>query len=188
MKIALYAYKRFFTVNLKTKNEVTFEKFVESKFFDGFVKFGKYISKVECIDPNAFIEFVIKSSIALDKWTDPRVYDIWVREQTKKESPDKALERMLLLMESWAIHNSKHWTDFFKEISPSEAVLWIQTGRISPWILYIARSSICLFERFSKEQLKIIDEYIDDSFWQVKLKQYELEVELIRSELDAVNV
>lgn len=188
MKVALYAYKRFFATNFKIKADKTFEDFAESKFFDGFVKFGKYIISIECIDPHAFVEFVIKSGLALDLWSDPRVYEMWVREQTKKESPDKALERMLLLMESWAMHHNKNWTDFFREISPSEAVLWIETGRISPWILYIASSAICLIERLSDDQVKIVNKYVEDAFWQSKLKQYKNDVEMIRNELDVVNV
>ena len=140
---------------------------MNSKFYIAFTKFGRHMLNIEVIKPEMFIDFVIRSSVPIDEWTRNHVYETYVREISKKESPMDAFERNVLLMQSWAIRNEQIWTNFFREINTTEATLWIRSGRISPWILYTSHARK-LIDRMTDEQMGIVSEIMDPSVWNRK--------------------
>lgn len=184
VKLALYAYIRFYQIQFPGKKLPDYEKFMNCQHYIGFTKFGKYILDLNAINPEGFIEFVIKSTVPLKDWTAPHVYELYVRELTKKESPDRAIERNILLMQQWSQDTGEDWTDFFRKINPNLAVLWIRSGRISPWIIYTAKSVEDLFTRMTEEQLNLIHEYVDPKYWKAKLKMNKEDVAWLKKELD----
>lgn len=179
--LAFMAYRRFYEVNMNSKKKRTYEDFVESKFYNGFTDFtSNLLKKDHIIDPSGFIDFLLKSGIPLSKWSNDIIYEEWVRELSKRESPEKAMERMILVMEQWANNHDDHWTNFFKNISTGLAVHYLRIGKISPWILYTADTAILLLERFTEEQIGMIEQYIDPKFWSHKIEEYNAEVNNIK--------
>jgi len=188
VKIGFMAYQTFFRIQYPNKKIPNYDAFVNSKLYIAFVKFGRYIISQDIINKSHFIEFLVKAPIAIDDWTKPHTYEIFVRETLKKETPTTALERSILLMESWSQETGEHWTDFFKKISTHKAILWIKTGRISPWILYTAKTASDLFNRMNDEQLGLIEEYIDTKVWKAKMKLAKEDVKWLKQELDNVKL
>lgn len=163
-------YSKFFEKNFRKKVS-DYMVFVKSRYYESFVKFAKYTLDVQAIHPEAFMEFLIKAKVPIDKWTQDFVYEQYVRELNKKETPDAAVERTILLFQQWEQSSGEPWYDFFRKIHPNIAVNYIRSGRISPWILYSAPSSTELFARMSDEQLTIISKYVDPTFWGYKFSQ-----------------
>jgi len=93
------------------------------------------------------------------------------------------LERNFLLMQQWANDTGDHWQDFFRRVEPPLAALWIASGRISPWVLFVASSAHDLLNRFSPEQHAILDAAIDLGFWRLKIKHHQHDVDIIRAML-----
>jgi len=180
------AYQIFYDIAQRSKKQKTQEDFINSQYYLGFTKFGRYLQSINAIEPYGFVEFLIRSNIKLDDWSTPRAYEIWVRELGKKEHPMKAYERNVLLMEQWAKETGNEWTDFFRLVNPQLATKWIVGGRISPWLLYSVGDS--LVERLSDEQLNMVKELIEPNFWFKKFDQYEEEVSIIREEMRSVGV
>ncbi|MNV07710.1 hypothetical protein D3C71_981540 [compost metagenome] len=116
----------------------------------------------------------------------PRPYEIWVRELGRKEHPDKALERNILLMEQWSRETGEEWTDFFRKVNPQLATKWIKTGRLSPWLLFTVGDE--LIERLSDEQLVLVQDLLDPGFWFKKFDTFEEEVRSIKFNLRSVGV
>jgi hypothetical protein len=187
VRYALQIYVRFYKANYKGP-EKTWSEFIRSKFYNDFVKVGRYIQEINAINAMQFVDFLVRSTLPVTKWTSPTVYETFVRELTKKESPEAAVERNILLMQQWASDSGNHWTEFFEKISPAQATLWIANGRISPWVIYICSSSQSLFGRFSDEQLNIVSKYIDPEFWTVRMNRHKDEVDFLRSVFEEAGV
>ena len=68
--------------NAKTK---TYEDFATSKYYAGFVKFGRKMVSEELLEPENYAEYLIRESVALKDWTKDSVYDIYLKELIKKE-------------------------------------------------------------------------------------------------------
>lgn len=180
------AYQLFYEVSMKSKKPKTQEDFIESQYYTAFIRFGKYLVDINAIDPIGFTEFLIRTNVRLDDWCLPRPYEIWVRELGRKEHPDRALERNMLLMEQWARETGEEWTDFFRAVNPQLATRWIKTGRLSPWLLFTVGDE--LIERLSDEQLLMVQELLDPGFWFKKFETYAEEVKSIKFNLRSVGV
>jgi hypothetical protein len=188
VKLGFYAYTRFYQIQFVGKKVPDYENFMNSRHYIGFVKFGRYILNLNAFNPEGFVDFVIKSTTPLKEWCSPHVYELYVREITKKESPSTAIERNILLMQQWSQETGEPWTDFFRKINTNIAVMWIKSGRISPWIIYTADSVENLFSRMSSEQLALIHEYVDPSCWKAKLKMNKEDVAFLKKELKVVGL
>lgn len=186
-RMAFRVWLRYYELSMKQNNK-TWDDFIGSQFYNDFLRVGKYINEVNAVNIPQFIDFLVRSSIPLKKWTHESVYETYIRELTKKETPDAAIERCLNLMQQWAGATGEHWADFFRKVGPAQATLWIKSGRLSPWVIYISGSSHELFDRMSSEQLQMVQSYLDPVFWSLKIDRHNDEVEFFRRVLDEAGV
>jgi hypothetical protein len=187
-RMAVRVYIRFYELNAQRGKPKTWDEFIRSRYYNDFWKVGRYICDINAVNTPQFIDFLIRSSLPLKEWTSPAVYETYVRELNKKESPSAAVERNILLMQQWAADTGESWTDFFRKVAPAQATMWIKSGRISPWVLYISGSAPDLFERMSPEQLGMVRGYLDPSFWEIMINRHKEDVEFLRQVLDEAGV
>lgn len=170
VKLAFKVYQHFYTISYRAQKPKTYEDFAKSKYFRAFTKFGKYLLDVNAVNMMAFVDFLIKMQVPLDDWCKESVYQLYLREYTKKETPLAAIERNFLLMQQWELETGEDWRNFFRKVQPTLATMWIRAGRISPWLLYTAQSAQDLFSRMSEEQVNLIRDAIDPKYWEKKLR------------------
>lgn len=178
VRFALQVYRRFYEINQRVDR--TWDQFRDSKYYNSFIKVGRYIVDANPINLSIFIDFLVKSGRPISEWTSPAMQEVYIRETVKTETPCAAIERNILLMQQWATATGNHWTDFFKKVSPVQATLWITTGRISPWVLYICETAEELIMRMSPEQLRMIETTVDPTFWQLRMDKYQEDVKFLR--------
>jgi hypothetical protein len=58
------------------------------------------------------------------------------------------------------------------------------TGKISPWVLYLAATGENLMARFNDDHAKMIGGVIEPGFWMKKFKKSDEDVEYIRTVLE----
>lgn len=179
-KVGFMVFHKFYAMSIKSAKPRTYEDFMNSKFYNTFVSFGKYLMDIQAINPEGFVEFLIKATVPVSKWQLPFLYEQYIRELNKKETALAAVERNILLMEQWSRDTDEPWYDFFGKVNTNVATQWIRSGRLSPWVLYTADTAVELFERLTDEQIKLIEGYVNPLFWQRKLADNPKDVELIR--------
>ena len=59
----------------------------------------------------------------------------------KSETVERGVERSILNMQDWADTNSGIWSDYFNAVSGNRFVHMVQTGKISPWVIYTCDSA-----------------------------------------------
>lgn len=173
-RLAFMAWNRFYELNNFGKNKEyykSYRNFIDSRYYIAFAKFGKHMRDLNALEPHKFIDYVIKNNLPLDKWTHDFVYEQYIRELIRKESAEDALERNILLMSEWAVQHNLQWSDFFRMVNTNQAVLWIKSGRISPWVLYNANSAVDFFERCTPEQLSIIKNIAPPGPWKIRFNK-----------------
>jgi hypothetical protein len=142
------------------------------------VKFGHYLRNLKPLDLNSFVDHLIKQGVHLNHWTLPQVYGTWVIDFVQKESPFAALERCVKIMQDWASSNNDDWNNFLHKVNAQLATEMIRTGKISPWLLY-STSGQSLLERLSDEQINLIQEMVDPTYWSRRFKQFEGEAKQV---------
>jgi len=173
VQLGFRAYQNFYSNNTNTKNDKTYDEFADSKYYKAFVKFGKYILDINAINPEAFIDFVLRMGVRIDDWSKDSVYNEYICDLMKRESVDRAVERSIILMQEWSAECNEEWTNFFNKVSTNMSVHMIKSGRISPWILYSCSGAQKLLDRMSEEQIQMIADYIEPSYWQKKISTNE---------------
>jgi hypothetical protein len=186
-RMGLHAYQKFYELSMHSKKAKSFEEFMHSKYYASFIKFGRHLLHINALQPEGFVEFLIKAQVKIEDWTQDWAYETWVRELSKRESPEAAVTRSIQLMEQWARENEEPWQDFFRKVAPAKATTLIRTGRLSPWLLY-AGAGDELFDRMSDEQLELVKEWINPVYWQMKIRENKDEVDFIKGILQEAGV
>lgn len=164
-RLGFRVFQRFYELTTQSKKPKAVMDFIDSTYYNDFVKFGRNLVEINPLAPDQFIDFVIKNGIKLKSWTAPYVYETFLSEYIKKEPAEKAVERTIVEMDAWATMHDTEFKYFFRDVSEVEATYLIKSGKISPWILYLADSSELLLSRLNEEQGAIISTAIDPTTW-----------------------
>ncbi len=177
------AYERFYQRSMKRIRTTTYDDFSRSPFYGAFVKFGKYTIDVNVVNLIGYIDFLLRTEVPVDRWTNQALYQTYVRELNKTEPPLDALERVFKVMQQWSMETGEEWTEFFRKVEAPRATLWIINGKLSPWVLFTASSAHDLLSRLPIEQAMMVAKAIDADFWQHKIERNQQEVDIIRQML-----
>lgn len=169
-RMGLELFRRFFELNTSGKKPKTFEEFIDSRYYTAFIKLARHLMDLRPIEQDRFIDYLFTNGIKEKSWVRDSVYEKYVIELLTKENPQRALERSIEYMEEWARENNSVYTNFFAEVSTSEATHLIRYGKISPWVLYLAETADALWDRMSPEQAEIIGGVIDSKVWRKKFE------------------
>lgn len=188
VQLGYSVYVRFYQLSQQTKGTKTYEEFVNSPYYNAFVRFGSFLSNVDPLYPNKYIDWIVTSGVKLDHWCNEELYYNYVLDYIKKESADTALRRSIDTMISWADKNNSQWDHYFKYVNTSRAIYDIRDGKISPWIILNSTTGKELLKSFSDDQLSIIYNVIDPDFWSKKFKLYPADVELTKALVQECNL
>ena len=180
VQLGFKAYLRFYELTQGSAKLKTYEDFVASPYYMAFVKFGRYLVAIRCINTGSFIDWLLKNNKKIDYWTKEAFYLEWMREYLKKENVKDALERALKEMQDLADDDSKlngEFNNYFRQANSNRICQHIANGRISPWIVFNCTSGVEFLETLNEEQLSMIIEWIDPDYWQRKFTDYMADTE-----------
>ena len=181
------SWQRFYELKMpKDQQHFKYADFMESNLYTAFVRFGRHLENLNAIYPLNYIDFLIQHNVKIDDWCKTFPYESYLRELTVKEPLEKAIERSLVFMEEWGEKEEENYLTFFSKINTNAAVLWIQNGRISPWIIMCAPSSVNLLNRFTEEQRSLTSRFLEPRRWQAQIKRHRKEFDNIRKVLKEI--
>lgn len=184
VKLAMVAFQQF-QASLKPGKTVvcTYQEFCASNLYTTFVRIGAWALEHQVQEFNSWVKYLLREAVKLDRWCDVHTYREYLKHLLDSEPADQAIERSLKTMENWGMDTGNPWQDFFRVVNTNVACNWIQSGRISAWMLYNAPSAIHLLERCNQEQLTWIQETAPSRKWRVKFMRYQEESDAIRASL-----
>jgi len=188
VQLGLKAYLRFYEISQGSAKSKTYDDFVGSPYYTAFVKFGRHLVGVRCVNTASFTDWLLKNNKKIDHWCKEALYLEWLHEYMKKEAVQDALERALKEMQDYADSEPKlqnNFNNYFRLGSANRIVHHISNGRISPWIVYNCDSGVDFVGSLNEEQITIIMPWIDPDHWQRKFKDYLADTEWVKSVLAA---
>ena len=188
VQLGLKAYLRFYEISQGSAKTKNYDDFVGSPYYTAFVKFGRHLVGVRCVNTASFTDWLLKNNKKIDYWCKEALYLEWLHEYMKKEAVQDALERALKEMQDYADSEPKlqdNFNNYFRLGSANRIVHHISNGRISPWIVYNCDSGVDFVGSLNEEQIEIIMPWIDPDHWQRKFKDYLADTEWVKSVLAA---
>ena len=186
--LAFDAYNRFYRKTQPSSQDKTYDEFARGPYYNAFVKFGSFISNVNPLYPDKFIDYVVTSGVKLDHWCRDALYDQYVVDLVRKESVETALERSISHMLSWGNDNNAQWNHYFHYVSLSRATYDIKDGKISPWLVLNSTSGRDMLKKFNDEQLASISSIMDIPFWMNRFKRAPADTELVKQVIKESNI
>ena len=180
VQLGFKSYIRFYELTQGSAKLKTYEDFANSPYYMAFVKYGRYLVAIRCINTGSFTDWLLKNNKKIDYWTKDAFYLEWMREYLKKENVKDALERALKEMQNLADDDTKldgNFSNYFRSASPNRICQHIANGRISAWIVFNCASGVEFLETLNQEQLGMIIEWIDPDYWQRKFTDYMADTE-----------
>lgn len=175
VQLGFKSYLRFYEITQGSAKLKTYEDFANSPYYNAFVRYGRYLVAVRCIDTVRFTDWLLKNNKKLDHWCKDSLYEEWMAEHLRKENYRDALERGLKEMQNYADENPElrnGFSDYFRYGNVNRICHHIATGRISPWVLYNCNSGIKFLENLTEDQVNLLLPWIDPDFWNKKFKDY----------------
>jgi len=170
------------------KQEKTYEDFCKSPYYNAFVKFGSFVSNVNPLYPEKFIDYVVTSGVKLDHWCRDELYEQYVADLIRRESVETALQRSIQTMMDWAESHNAQWNHYFLYASLSRACYDIKDGKISPWLVLNSANGKTMLQKFDDMQLANIQTIIDPQFWISKFKKSVSDVAFVKEVIKESNI
>jgi hypothetical protein len=186
--IGYQTYVRFYQLTQNAKTIKTHSEFAKSPYYNAFVKFGSYVSNVNPLYPDHYIDWVVRSGVKLDHWCRDALYEKYVLELIHTEQVETALNRSVTHMQSWANDNNSVWSHYFKYVSVNRATYDIRDGKVSPWLILNCTTGKELLASLSDEQLASISNVIDPNVWVKKFKKQRADLELVKEVVKEANL
>ena len=180
VQFGLRAYLRFYDITQGSSKTKSYEDFVTSPYYSAFVKFGRQQVEIRAVNPNNFVEWLLKNNKKLDQWCKDTFYEEWLFEYLKKENVQDALERALKEMTDYANDNPElknGYVDYFRYGNVNRIMYHISTGRISPWVVFNCASGVAFLEALHPAQSNLILHAIDPDAWGKKFREYPADVD-----------
>lgn len=181
-------YNKFYKISQNAKGDKTYDEFARSPYYNAFIKFGSFVSNVNPLYPDQFINYVVRSGVKLDHWCREELYEKYVLDLIKTEPVEVALERSIKHMMEWAENNKSVWNHYFLYVSLSRATYDIKDGKVSPWLILNSSNGKEMLKKLSDEQLVAISNIIDLQFWLNKFKKLPSDTELVRQVVKESNI
>lgn len=181
-------FQRFYQLTQNIKGTKTYSDFADSPYYNAFVKFGSYISNVNPLYLDQFIDWVIRSGVKLDHWCKDQLYEKYVLDLIHSEIPEVALERSIKTMDTWAKENNSVWNHYFMYVSTNRATFDIRDGKVSPWLILNCDTGKKLLSSLNDEQLASISNIIDPPKWVNKFKANKFGLELVKDVVKEANL
>jgi len=181
-------YNRFYKITQNSKGGKTYEDFAKSPYYNAFIKFGSFVSNVNPLYPDKFIDFVVRSGVKLDHWCRDELYDKYVLDLVKTEPVEVALERSIKHMMEWAEANQSVWNHYFLYVSLSRATYDIKDGKVSPWLVLNSSNGKAMLQKFNDEQLNSVSHMLDVPFWMKKFRTLPADAELVKQVVKESNI
>jgi len=188
VQLGYVAFVRFYELIQKSKEIKTYDEFARSPYYNAFTKFGSFISNIDPLYPDHYIDYVLKSGVKLDHWCREELYEKYVINLIKTESVETAMERTISHMIEWADKNNSLWNHYFNYVSTNRATFDIKDGKISPWLILNSKSGRDMLSKLSDEQLETVGSMIDPTFWTKKFRLQPADVEIVHQVVKESNL
>ncbi|QDJ96414.1 hypothetical protein Xoosp13_228 [Xanthomonas phage Xoo-sp13] len=169
-KSAYYCYKAW--MNAQGRAVKGQDVFMESKYFNAFVEFCKFCSRVGIPDRKHYIMFMIDKGIMPTQWTSMDIYTDYLHHFDASKTPIEMASITIDTMYDLSNHFECELDEVFEHMESSDIMRLVVARKLSPWILLISKGFIShMRTEASPEQKILIGTVIDHNTWAENFKK-----------------
>lgn len=182
---AFYLFEFWFRYNgFSKRKQKGYQEFCRSPYFRLFSE----LESKGLPSTKEYIRWLSDGRVPSNRWLlNATMEQFRVESERSGDAREKAM-RSLEKMASWCDQAGIDVADFFSAIGPGEAVLWLQTGKLSPWVLIATSKLDDLVGRMSEEQATLLAREFDVDYWSMRAKLSADKYQEVRSLLEGMGL
>jgi hypothetical protein len=151
--------------------EKTLEEFCKSPFYNTFMKLVSFTNKEYIVSGFKYLDWLVEESIPERDWFNERDLHKYHEYIRRNEEARSQAETTCRNIKAWCQKHESTPMEFFKRITPGQALNMVKENRLSPWVLFSYRPCVeNLTSRLEGEVLFTLDEHINVNYWLDKIK------------------
>lgn len=131
--LAFSLYREWLSTNRKLAPEI--DTFLKSRFYTTFIRFAKFVNKVDLPDISHFIEWCNYKEYPPTMWLMPEVYGQYKVHLDLKYAPLKSVNLSLTTLKNYCDKNGVELYTVFDNIKPGELLDMLIRRKVTPWLL-----------------------------------------------------
>lgn len=155
-----------------TDHDKTEEDFRKSDYYLAYVRWGRYVIDVHCMNPMQYHAWLLKMKVVIDQWDNDEVYQCWLAALVFEEDAWVASERSMRTITEWAEENHLPYHSYFQNAGAPRILFDIQRAKITGWLIFNSEGGKKWLANLSRVDLESIWPWIDAVRWNNKLKTY----------------
>ena len=172
VQLGLHAFLRFYETLQGSSRLKTWDDFAASSYYRAFVKWGRYCVDTRAIQPERFLDWLLKNNKKIDAWASDSIYTEYLTQYLPREAVQDALTRAESWSQDWSERTGSPSRDCIRYGNANTVCHAVVTGRISAWILYNCASGREFLSSIDQSQMQMIWPYIDSDIWARKFQDY----------------
>jgi hypothetical protein len=158
---------------LRKSKEKTMEEFCKSPYFKAFKEVATFIYNQKFISGYRYVDWIYENKVPQVQWCREQTVDRFLDYQRRQEEPLKQIEATFTHIKSYCEEKKIPTSEFFKNITASQALNMIKLNRIMPWVLFSyedAVENLLAKIDLDRETLYTLDDYINVAYWIKKVE------------------
>lgn len=159
-----YLYNKFGKYKDRSTND-----FRASPYFHYFCTLAESIKDVWMFDRNDYVVWLCQKNIPAKQWGDKTLI---VRYKKDIHVRGKGLERAALSLEAamlWCLEKEVPLGEFFQKFPTNDFLMWLESGKMSPWFLLTAPDRDALIDRLTDPQINKMLSHLNMDYWEERL-------------------
>lgn len=149
-----------------TKRSVpTRETFMNSKFYESFIRFAKFIKSVRIPEPEIYIQVMKSKDLQPAMWTMDDAYGFYLEHVEFHMDPKTSIRITSSVLSDLADEYECDIPEVFIKVPPSETIQLIRERKLSPWVLLKSTKFKVFLSTLNSEQMEMIEALINSTFW-----------------------
>ena len=155
--------------------------FLHSKFYNCFIRFARFVKKVNLPDPELFIWLMKEKDFSPTIWHDDKVYALYLEFLDRRAPPIKQARITINTLFDIATSNDCEVSEVFDKLTSNEVIHLLRQRRLSPWILLNSQVFTQFFiNKVVGEERIIMESIIRPDYWHEKFSSSPEDVERMK--------
>ena len=161
----------------------TIDNFERDSTYTAFTEFVKYAQEQNYLFIFEFGIWLLKNKVVERNWYKSEIYHQFLKQHLLTENPRQAVIRSIDY-----ISNIYEIGNFFKTCQVGKILTYIETGRISPWLIFLSDNSDEFLSRLENEKLTYFTKLVNIDVWQSRMRRYEKTMSSLKEDLKGVKI
>lgn len=165
------------------------DTFVDSRYYVSFIKFAKFVHKVNIPDVDVFIRLMKDRDISPTMWTMDPVYTIYLEYMDNHLPPNNQIEITIHTLFRIAEVADCDVGEIFEILEPEEIIELLRSRSLSPWVLLFSNKfKHVLINRTTPDQRIIMETIIRPTHWKKQFAKHPQTVERVKQYIKELDI